>query len=157
MIKIKRVLEKGDYMKAITLEIIAEIIQNTGERQEINMTTEGSWYEKSGAYYLTYDESEMSGLEGSRTVLKIEGETVSLTRMGAHHSKMIFNLASPYNGEYNTPYGIFEMKIITQSLESKLDYEQVTGSITLKYEMILEATSQSVNTLKIKVRTAHVD
>ena len=139
-------------MKHITLEIKAKIIQDTGQRQDIDMITEGTWHQKSGAIYMTYDESEMSGMAGSRTLLKIENQQITLTRMGDHHSKMIFSKEKSFNGLYHTPYGNFEMKIITQSIDNALDYKTMTGHINIKYEMILEAMSQSVNTLHIYVR-----
>ena len=142
-------------MKEVTLEIFAEIIQETGERQVIDLITEGGIYEKDGAYFLTYDESEMSGMAGSRTVLKIEDDGVTLNRMGLNRSKMIFKLHAPHNSIYHTPHGNFEMKIITHSLDIKMDFIHSKGYLNMKYEMILEAMSQSENTLSIKVRPSH--
>lgn len=139
-------------MKNITLEIKAAIIQDKGQRQDIDMITEGTWHEKSGAIYITYDESEMSGMEGSRTLLKIEDHQITLTRMGDHHSKMVFSKEESFNGLYHTPYGNFEMKIITAAIKNNLNYKTLEGEILIKYEMILEAMSQSVNTLQLHVR-----
>jgi len=144
-------------MKNITLEIIAEITQDTGERQVIDMTTEGSWYEKNGAYYMTYDESEMSGMAGSRTLLKIKDQVITMNRLGQSHSKMVFDINQAHNSIYHTPYGDFDMKIITKKIDMAIDFQASEGYLDLEYEMILEAMSQSVNKMTIKVRPSYDD
>lgn len=142
-------------MKNITVDILAEITQDSGEQQKIDMTTEGSYYQRSGAYYITYDESEISGMEGSRTVIKIKNNQVTLTRMGPSHSKMIFDTTQAYNGIYHTPYGDFDMRIHTEVLDIDFDFEHGSGQVLMHYDMVLQAMSQSKNMMTIRVRPSH--
>ena len=46
------------------------------EEEEINLVTQARLYRRNGKYYIAYDESELTGLEGTRTTLKLDGKTV---------------------------------------------------------------------------------
>lgn len=44
--------------------------------------TAATLYERGGKYYIAYEESELTGLEGTRTTVKLDGKSVSLIRTG---------------------------------------------------------------------------
>ena len=60
----------------------------------IELVTQGQLHEEEdGALVLTYEESELTGLEGTRTTLRIEGERVVMLREGELNTQMIFEEA----------------------------------------------------------------
>lgn len=139
-------------MKNILIEIKSTIEQQEDENHNIEMTTEGEWFEKNGSIFIVYYESEVSGMAGCKTMLKIQEDEITMTRFGDTHSKMVFNVNEPMNSIYKTPYGDFEMSVFTENLEHQLNTETLSGWIDIKYQMILENVSRSVNHLKITVR-----
>ena len=70
-------------MKKDVLIEIKGVYRQDGEEDSVELFTTGSYYKRNGHYYIAYDESEVTGFEGSRTVLKVEESgRVTLTRSG---------------------------------------------------------------------------
>ena len=57
---------------------------------KVEFVTEGQYYKKGSKVYLKYKESEMTGFDNTTTTLKIDGDTVSMTRFGNFNSHMVF-------------------------------------------------------------------
>lgn len=138
-------------MKNILVQIRSLIDQGDGEKHEIEMMSEGQAYVKKGHLYIVYEETEVSGMKGSKTMLKLDKNTITMTRFGSTHSKMIFDENHPMTSMYKTPYGDFEMTIETKSLNTGIDLESYTGKIEIMYSMTLEGVSNSINHLEIEV------
>ena len=64
--------------KAIINIRTTQVDINTKQDEVIELITEGKFYKKSDAYYLVYDESEISGMQGTTTTLKIKDNQVVL-------------------------------------------------------------------------------
>lgn len=50
------------------------------DEEEIKVVTPGVFYEEEGVFHAKYEETEVSGMEGTTTILKIEKEKFSLIR-----------------------------------------------------------------------------
>ena len=61
--------------------------------------------ERGGKYYIAYEESELTGLEGTKTTVKLDGKTVALIRTGTFPSHMLFAEDERHVGLYQTPIG----------------------------------------------------
>ena len=73
-------------MKDIMLRIVGRQIDRNDEVSEetVEFMTEGKAYKKGGATYLVYEESEMSGLAGVKTTLRIGDDgSVRMKRFGS--------------------------------------------------------------------------
>ena len=46
--------------------------ENDGEKDKIELITEGSMYKKGDSYYITYKESQLTGMEGTTTTVKVQ-------------------------------------------------------------------------------------
>ena len=75
----------------------------------IELITKGRLAEREGNFTLTYQESELTGLEGTRTTIQVEGEQVTLLREGGVNSQMVFQEGRRHMSMYNTPYGAIEI------------------------------------------------
>ncbi|MCH4886938.1 DUF1934 domain-containing protein [Acidaminobacter sp. JC074] len=139
-------------MSKIMIDIKSTIEQIDGEEQVIEMLTEGELFEKNGSIYLMYHESEVSGMEGSRTMLKIDHDVITMTRFGGTKSKIVFEVGHPMESVYHTPYGAFDMHVETESLEHSVDVDKLKGHIDIKYQMVLEQVSSSKNHLEINIK-----
>ena len=121
-----------------------------GEMDSIEMMTAGRWYDKNGVRYIIYEDTEISGLEGTKTMLKLEADQVSLLRMGKVEYRQEFRLGQKSVSPYATPYGIMQMGIETRQLD--LNMEETGGTIYIVYDLEINGQWQSANTLSVKVR-----
>ena len=60
------------------------------DSDNIELVTEGKLEDAEGALRLSYQESELTGMEGTTTVFHVEPERVTLLRMGNVSSEMVF-------------------------------------------------------------------
>lgn len=121
-----------------------------GEENKIELSTMGSVYEKNSNIYVVYEETEISGMEGTTTTLKIEGNNrLSMQRYGNTTSKMVFEEGKRHNSDYKTLYGDFKMEVITSLLNIKLDVERLKGTIELHYDLCISGLAESRNQLMI--------
>jgi uncharacterized beta-barrel protein YwiB (DUF1934 family) len=133
--------------KEIFLQINSEIFQD-GEEDKIEFFTEGKYYEKNNKKYFSYKEGKLTGMEGSTTIIIVDENKLTINRNGSNKSKMVFVLNKKTYTKYKTPYGIFEMEIITNSLILDLENKY----IEVEYDLIVKGLSKGNNKIMIKIK-----
>ena len=137
-------------MEHIMIKIKSTQIPQGEEPEHIEFMTEGKYYLKNGARYIVYDESELSGMEGSTTTLKITEEGIKMKRYGGSKSELMFEKGKRYISDYITAYGHFKLEILTKELDWHID-EHHKGSIYVKYDLSMQGVMESLNTLEIEL------
>lgn len=137
-------------MKNVILKIKGSQMPAGEEEDVIELMTEGKVYEKESATYLVYEESELSGMEGCTTTLKLMGDKIIMKRFGNATSQLVFEKGKRHVSNYSTPYGNFRMEILTKELEYSID-ENYKGTISLEYRMSLQGLSEGTNRLSIEI------
>ncbi len=137
-------------MKEIVIRINSDIRVVGEEPQLMEMTMPAKFYKRGGSLYIAYDETELSGMEGDKTVLKIGAEKVSMIRYGNNPSEMVFVEGERYETDYTTPYGVFKMENTTQTISINVT-EEGTGSLEILYTLEVSGISESENQLKIEI------
>lgn len=137
-------------MTNVVITIVGTQRDAGGEVDSIEMMTAGRWYDKNGVRYIIYEDTNISGLEGTKTMLKLEADQVSLVRMGEVEYRQEFCLGKKSISPYATPYGTMQMSIETRQLDISL--EAAGGSIYVVYDLEINGQWQSANTLSVKVR-----
>ncbi len=138
--------------KEVVISVTGTQINEYGEVDVQELITTGSYYSKKGAYFIVYNESEVTGMSGTTTSLKAEPDRVTLNRMGCSQQRQIFEEGRRHQGNYITPYGIMFMAVIPSKVEVNLT--DVGGSINLEYELEVENKKISDNKLSLTVREA---
>ena len=124
------------------------------ETDEITLTTEGRFYRRSGSYYLTYEESEVTGFEHTRTMVKISRDGVSVTRAGKYPSMIMFEPQKRHMCMYSTAYGDIMVGVSTRCIENGLTDDG--GRLSVSYDIEVQHAYLSTNSLTIDVRPAPV-
>lgn len=124
--------------------------QSIGEEEIIEVVTPGNFYKKENFYYAVYEETELSGMSGTTTTLKIGKDNFSLIRMGSTSAKMHFDKKTENISMYNTPYGTLELKIETKDLDINIDDNG--GSVLVNYNMSLSGQTPYNTMLKIGIK-----
>ncbi|MGL4774445.1 MAG: DUF1934 domain-containing protein [Clostridium sp.] len=115
----------------------------------IEIVSPGTFRKEEDKFILEYDETEISGMEGTHTIITINEDTVLLERVGNVITKMKFDVKEDDISLYNTPYGILELDIDTKELD--INVNDNGGEVFIKYEMCV-GDQQPLNTsLKIDI------
>lgn len=124
--------------------------QDIGEKEKIEVVTVGEFSINGDEFIATYDETEISGMEGTKTTLKIKGNKVVLHREGTTSTKMEFQKDNTQVALYNTPYGMLELKTSTKELD--LDVDEKGGNISIKYHLIAGGQEPIKTNLDMKIK-----
>ena len=125
--------------------------QSRDEEGDIEIVTPGEFYKKDQCYYAVYKETEISGMEGTTTTMKIYPEKLSLIRMGTTTAKMDFEKKNEDIVLYNTPYGVMELKIQTKDLDIRIGDDG--GEVKINYNMTVSGQKPLQTSLKVKIKT----
>ena len=137
------------------LKIIGRQINRGQEDTDIiEFITEGKMRNKGDSIYLQYDEGDISGMAGCRTMLKITDKRIRMKRFGGDVSLdtvIDFERGKRFIGVYDTPYGSIEMEVLTNMITNKIDKENAKGTIDIDYHMNLKGLSGGRNVLNIEI------
>lgn len=135
----------------IMLKIKTRQIDSKGETDDMELTTEGKYYEKNNVIYIVYEESEISGMEGTTTTLKILKDCVIMKRFGKTNSELIFEKGKRCKTKYKTIYGDLSMETLTKSVDIKSSSNSRNMDININYDINISGLFQGKNIISIKV------
>lgn len=146
-------------MKDIMLKIVgSQITHDRGvdaEEEILEFVTEGKLYERNQSVYLTYKESQFSGMEGCTTSLKITGDKVRMKRYGKAlplETVIEFEKGKRFEGYYDTPFGAVEMEVLTNQVENHiLGLPEARGTLNIDYHISLRGLSEGRSKLNIQI------
>lgn len=136
--------------KPILVHIKSSQADSKGALDNMEFYTEGRYYEKKDSRYISYEESEISGLEGTTTILKLGSNEAVLMRSGAFKSRMTFRLGYETKNQYDTGYGIFDMAILTHKLDINI-CNSLVNSVYLKYRLSINSGEAYTNEMTIRL------
>ena len=134
----------------VMLSIRGEQYFDDVDPDETELMTEGTMTLREGNLYLAYQESELTGMEGTTTTFAVEGPRVTLMRTGSVNSQMVFEEGKQHTSLYETPFGELTVDIQTSKLIHNLS--ERGGLMEIKYSIAVEHTVTGRNCFKIRVR-----
>ena len=105
--------------------------------ETIELVTEGTMTYRDGGWDISYEESELTGMEGVTTLFRVEPGVVTLSRVGKLNSTMIFRERVPHDSLYQMEFGTLLLTINA----TRVYYDIVPdgGTIDLVYEICIAA------------------
>ncbi|MCL1897004.1 MAG: DUF1934 domain-containing protein [Clostridiales bacterium] len=144
-------------MKDIILRIIGNQLSGleskAADEAAMEFITEGRFARKGDALYLIYEESELSGVEGYTTSLKVTGGKVRMKRYadeGGIQTAIEFEKGRKFTGWYETPFGTVEMEVLTNEIDNRLDPDGA-GTLGIDCSVSLKGLTESRNLLKFEI------
>ncbi len=116
----------------------------------IELVTAGRMARDGESYTLSYQESELTGLEGTLTTILVDGDQVTLMRMGEFNSQLVFQEGRRHLSVYNTPYGAMAVGVHTQHLLAELSDRG--GDIEVDYSIEVDHALAGRNIFHISVK-----
>ena len=140
-------------MKDITLKIIGKQQYEGIEEDQMEFVTDGKLYVRNNSIYIIYDETEVSGMEGCKTTIKMNDKSVRMRRTGkvGFNTELYFETGKRFNSIYETPYGPMGVEVLTDYVKNDFNIEECRGSIDVEYQVSREGLAEGRNKLTINV------
>jgi len=122
-----------------------------GEDKTIELVTMGRFYKEGDIYYIEYEDSIITGFEGNKTLIAIDGDRISLERIGPVKTHFFFEKGKKYVNCFDTPFGTHEMGIYPTSIN--LHIRQTHGKLDLKYQLDIAGQYVGANELSVSYNT----
>ncbi len=120
------------------------------DNDAVQLMTAGQLTQMADGYELSYQESEVTGMEGTTTTFQIQGPRVTLLRTGTVCSQMVFEEGRRHLSLYSTPYGNLEVGIATSRLDSSIS--PTGGKLEIDYSIEIDHTLAGYNCFRISVK-----
>lgn len=120
------------------------------EPEVIELVTEGVMELCRDGWEISYEESELTGLEGVTTTFRVEPDRVILTRSGQLNSHMVFQEGTSHDSLYQMPFGTLMLTVKA----TRVFYDIVPdgGSIDLVYHITIENAEAGVIDYHLDIR-----
>ncbi len=123
----------------------------TGEDgDDIDLVTSGKYAYSTEKTELFYWESELTGMDGTKTTFEISPEAVMLTREGTVAMQMIYEEGRKNYFAYGTPYGSATMGLETLEIQNSLG--ESGGHLRIKYILSFMESAAMRAAVNIHVR-----
>ena len=123
---------------------------NLDPNEAIEVVTPGKFIIEENGFKAIYEESEISGMEGTTTTLNIQDNIMVLERVGSTTTNMEFKEGAMAVSLYNTPYGVLNLNVDTEKLN--INVNENGGEIYSKYILGLEGQEGITTELNIKIK-----
>ena len=139
-----------DSMKDVIISIKGTQSLPQGESDAVELVTEGKYSFRDGHGELSYMESELTGMKGTRTSFIFTPEQVVLSREGTLTSKMVFREGTKNTFLYDTPFGSATMGLDTHKIHSTMGPRG--GDMEIDYVVDFDHAVVGRNKFRINVR-----
>lgn len=121
----------------------------------VEFVTEGKYEYADDTISFSYEESELTGLEGTTTTFTVTKNSVLMTRVGSLNAQIVFEEGKKYYFVYDTPYGKASMGVDTHSIRAGLD--EYGGFLEIKYMVDMANTVVNRSLFKIYIKEIRND
>lgn len=137
-------------MKDVLISINS--VHGIGEEQEdtLQFTTDGLYSFDGRVGRLSYMETDVTGLEGTRTSVSVSDGRMVVDRDGFITGSMEFTEGGHNIFQYNTPYGYANVDVDTKRIQSDLNYSG--GSVEMDYVISVEHSGVTANRVRLSIR-----
>lgn len=137
----------------ITIHGLQDLDDMSSDLTELE--TEGIYSVSNGKVEFSYQESELTGLEGTLTTFTAENGVIMLTRTGSVNAQMVFERGQKHYFIYDTLFGSITMGLETHSISAQFDEDG--GDLSIRYVVDIDNNVQNRNAITINVRRRNAD
>lgn len=142
-----------DTKKEIILFVKGEQSFDGVEPEVTELITEGLMtIGDGGEIVLEYQESELTGMEGTHTRFTVKPDEVELTRTGMVESRILFQRGRRNSSLYETPWGTMMVDVATTRLAHRLG--ERGGVMEIGFTIAVNQQITGENSFKIRVKEA---
>lgn len=117
---------------------------------ELELVTEGKLYKKGETYFVSYKESNLTGMEGTTTTLKVQSDgIVTLIRHGSVNTQFIFEKGQKHISHYDTSCGTFTISVLANNVFAIVNDDG--GEIKVDYRLEIDNAKAGNNDFYLKI------
>lgn len=106
------------------------------EPETIELVTDGVMVPRSSGWDISYEESELTGMEGVLTTFRVAQDKITLKRTGKLRSEMVFREGYSHESLYQLDFGA--MLITVCAVKLRWDLSESGGTIDMLYTIDIE-------------------
>lgn len=138
--------------KTVLVTLVSGSHSGDSEPEElIRLRCQGELKESSTGYLLRYQEvqtDEETGKTVSQDViLSLQPDRVTMNRLGAFGTTMVFVKDRRFEGAYHTPYGDLGLALFATQVSCRLGPD--SGSVHLEYQLDMQGNYAAVQTIDV--------
>ncbi|HBR01117.1 MAG TPA: DUF1934 domain-containing protein [Ruminiclostridium sp.] len=135
--------------KQVLITVDSILDNGTGNSDKMSFITEGKLVSENGRYTVSYEESEITGLNGTTTTLKVDDNSVTLIRQGNVEALMLFEVGKTHLTDYDTQLGSVMLGITAKKVD--IDLGEAGGNINVDYILEYNRVYGGRNKLNVMV------
>ena len=120
------------------------------EPDVIELMTEGTMELRDGGWDISYEETELTGLQGVLTTFRVEPGKVTLTRQGKLSSQMVFQEGVAHDSLYQLEFGALLLTV--KATRVYYDIVPDGGTLDLVYSIDIENATAGVIDYHLDIR-----
>ena len=136
--------------RKVLLSITGKQYYGDQEPEVIELVTEGTMELRDGGWDISYQESDLTGLQGVTTTFRVEPNKVILTRTGPLRSTMEFCVGQSHDSLYELEFGALMITVTTKSLF--FDILPEGGCIDVVYDIEIEKSESGQMEYHLDIR-----
>lgn len=136
--------------KKVVLSIRGEQKYEGQEPDVIELVTEGALEYRDGGWDLSYEESDLTGLEGVTTTFRVKKDQITLTRTGKLSSQMVFRVGMFHESLYQMDFGALMITVCATRVEDTITEQG--GTIDLTYGIDIEQSAVGIVTYHLDIQ-----
>ncbi len=119
------------------------------KRDKFTVVVYGQMAERSGKNYVLYDETVLTGMEGTKTTIKWDEKSLLVLRTGTYDNRQEYRQGCSYESVYTTPYLVVPIKATT----NKVSVKKTNGvwRLHVEYDMEIAQADNGSVILDIKI------
>lgn len=121
------------------------------EPEVIELVTDGTMEFRNGGWDITYEESDLTGLQGVTTTFRVESDRIILNRTGKLQSQMVFKEGVPHESLYQMDFGALMLTVCANRVMANLTDEG--GMIDIIYRIDIEQSTAGIIDYHLEIRT----
>lgn len=127
-------------------------VYSIDDSTDVELLTEGEFYKADGKYYAVYQESDVTGMEGTTTTVEVDRDKVSIIREGTVTNQMIFIKDKKTTSYYDTQFGALTIGVLSDKIN--VDIDDNGGEIDVGYSLEINDETVGKNQFYISIREA---
>ena len=135
----------------VIISIKGKQLYEEASPEEMELVTAGTLkMDEAGGCTVSYQETELTGLEGTTTRLHIQKGKVTLLREGSINSQMVCEEGRRHLSMYETPYGALSIGINTRRMRSTVG--EAGGDLEIDYAIEIDNLIAGQNLFRMNVK-----
>ena len=140
---------ENSMIKDVMIRVTSLQRNDSGQDEKISLETPGKFGIQKGFSYITYQETELTGMEGTTTSLRFYPDSVNLVRVGKILQQQEYKPGAVTYSQYETPFGTLQMGVHTRGLENTISGG--SGHMRIAYDIDLDGVFCHYNELTVDV------